>query len=87
MERCRKLCWKRSENSQKKRSENSRKNDLKAIKKAIKTTVKKTVEKTVKKPTENSPEIRHKNKTKNAYFCRSQKFWFSQFYHNIKGVS
>ena len=53
----------------------------------VEKTVKKTVEKTVEKQTENSPEIRYKNKTKNAYFCRSQKFGFSQFYHNMKGVS
>ena len=79
-------------------AENFAGNDLKTAEKTIWKQLKsdqkiaqkngqKTVEKTVEKHTENSPEIRCKNKTKNAYFFMFQKFGFSQFYHNIKGVS
>lgn len=82
MERCRRLFGKRSENS--------RKNDLKTVEKAIKKTVKKTVEKTVKKTVEKTvktaPKSGIKISPKFADFYRSPKFGFSQFYHNVKGV-
>ena len=72
-------------------AENFSGNDLKTVKKTVKKTVrktvKKTVEKTVKKNIQNSPEIRHKNKPKIRWFLSVPKFGFSQFYHNIKGVS
>ena len=78
--------WNEAENFSGNDLKTDKKNDLKTVKKAIKKTVKKTVRKKVKKTVKTAPKSGIKISPKFADFYRSQKFGFSQFYHNIKGV-
>ena len=63
-----------------------KKNDLKTVKKRSKKRSKKGVKKQSKKTFKTAPKSGIKISPKFADFYRSQKFGFSQFYHNMKGV-